>query len=188
MPSEASDVSRLLDAWSAGEPDALDDLMPLVYDELHKIASRHLRREAIDHTLQPTALVNEVYLKFKDQRKVRWTSQNEFFAVAARKARHILVDHARARKSKKRGGEVLKVPLEEEIGISDDKNPGLIALDDALQDLARLHPRQSRILELRIFGGFTLEEIVALEGHARSTISRDWDVAVRWLRRALTAR
>lgn len=188
MHPTSDEVSRLLDAWSAGETQALDQLMPLVFDELHKIARRHLRKESANHTLQPTALVNEVYLKLKEQRKVQWTSQTEFFAVAARKARYILVDYARAKKSKKRGGEVLKVPLENEIGLEEKNNPGLIVLDDALKDLARLHPRQSRILELRIFGGFTLDELIALEGLSRSTITRDWAVAVRWLRRELTTR
>lgn len=188
MTETPSEITSLLDAWSEGEPMALDRLMPHVFQELHRIAEGHLRKEVSNHTLQPTALVNELYLKFKEQRKVRWQSRAQFFAVAAMKARRILVDHARARHTRKRGGEVIKIPLHDEIGLADDQNPGLLVLDDALKDLARLHPRQSRILELRIFGGFTMKEIVAHEKVSRATVTRDWDVAVRWLHRELSRR
>jgi len=186
MTDSPSEITELLDAWSEGDAEALDKLMPHVFEELHRIAERHLRKESVNHTLQPTALVNEIYLKFKEQRKVNWQSRAEFYAVAAMKTRRILVDHARARQTRKRGSGVVKVSLDDEIGLPDDKNPGLLILDDALVDLARLHPRQSRILELRIFGGFTLQEIVVRERVSRSTVTRDWDVAVRWLHRELS--
>ncbi len=187
MSRTSSEVTALLDAWSGGDPKALAELMPLVYDELHLIASRQFRREGRGHTLQPTAVVNEVYLRLKGQRRVRWHSRAEFFAVAAQLIRRVLVDHARRRKRLKRGGDVPKVPLEEELGLPDSKTADVLALDDALQALFRLAPRQSRIVELRIFGGLTLEETGSALSISRSTVHREWNAALLWLRRELSA-
>ncbi len=186
MSRSTHEVTALLDAWSGGDPKALAELMPLVYDELHRIASRQFRREGEGHTLQPTAVVNEVYLRLKGQRKVRWHGRAEFFAVAAKLIRRVLVDHARRRGRLKRGGDVPKVPLDEEFGLPDSKAPGVLALDDALEALDRLAPRQSRIVELKIFGGLTLEEIAGALSVSRSTVRREWNAALLWLRRELS--
>ncbi len=186
MTDTSSEVSQLLDAWSSGDPEALDQLMPLVVDELRRIASNFFRAEPLNQTLQPTAVVNEAYLKLKDQRKVQWHSRVEFFAVAATKIRWILVDHARRRQAEKRGGKVLVVPLDEVIVPPEDRDPDLIALDDALRDLARLDPRQARIVEMRIFGGLTRKEVAKVERIGLSTVCRDWDSALLWLRRELS--
>lgn len=188
MCDTSSKVSQLLDAWSHGDTEALDQLMPLVSEELHRIASRLFEAEPSSHTLQPTAVVNEVYIKFKGQRKVQWHSRAEFFGVAAKITRRILVDHMRHRQAKKRGGDVLKVPLDETKAQPEDQDPDLIALDDALKDLARLDPRQARIVELRIFGGLEFQEIARVEKIGRVTVWRDWNTALLWLRRELSPR
>lgn len=186
MPDTSSEVSQLLDAWSQGDPKALDQLMPLVYDELRRIARRFFKDEPSSHTLQPTAVVNQAYLKLKGQRKVQWHSRAEFFAVAATLIRRVLVDHARHRQAEKRGGRILKVPLDEAFDLPEEQDPNLIELDDALKDLARLDPRQARIVELRIFGGLTREETAKIEKVGLSTVNRDWDSAVLLLRRELS--
>ncbi len=186
MPMTSHEVTGLLDAWSEGDPKALSELMPLVYDELHRIARRQFRRENKDLTLQPTAVVNEVYLRLKGQRKVRWRSRAEFFAVAAKLIRRVLVDHARRRKRLKRGGDVPKVPFDEVLGRAESRAPGLIALDDALDDLDRLAPRQAQVVELKIFGGLTLEEIADTLEISRSTVHREWNAALLYLRRELS--
>ena len=186
MTRRSSDVTELLDAWSTGDPGALDELMPLVYEELHGIAGRQFRGEASSHTLQPTAVVNEVFLRLKGQRKVQWHSRIEFFAVASRLVRRVLVDHARRRKRGKRGAGVAPLPLDAAISLDDERAPSLVALDDALESLARLAPRQSRIVELRIFGGLTLEEAASALDVGRSTVQRDWNAALLWLRRELS--
>ncbi len=186
MPKTSSEVTALLDAWSDGDPEALAELMPLVYDELKRIARREFRRELKGHTLQPTAVVNEAYMRLKGQRKVRWHSRAEFFAVAAKLIRRVLVDHARARKRLKRGGDVPKVPLDDVLGLAESRAPGLIALDDALEGLGQLAPRQSRIVELRIFAGLTLEDVADALGVSRTTVHRDWNAALLWLRRELS--
>ena len=185
MPRERSDVTELLDAWSSGDPAALNELMPLVYDELHLIARRQFHREREDHTLQPTAVVNEAYLRFKGQRKVQWRSRAEFFAVAAKQIRRVLVDHARRRQRQKRGGGAPKVPFDQVLGLAETRAPSYVALDDALRGLAELAPRQSDIVELRIFGGLTLEEIAEMLSIGRTTVHRDWNAALLWLRREL---
>ncbi|MCP3962485.1 MAG: sigma-70 family RNA polymerase sigma factor [bacterium] len=178
-------VTDLLDAWSGGDATALDELMPVVYDELHRLASRQFHRESSGHTLQPTAIVNEVYMRLKGQRQVRWRNRAEFFAVAAKLMRRVLVDHARRRSRLKRGGDVPKVPIHEVLAVAEEKAPDLIALDDALEGLADLAPRQSRIVELRVFGGLTLEEVAIALGIGRATVHRDWNAALLWLRREL---
>lgn len=160
--------------------------MPYVYDELHRIARRQFHHEGDDHTLQPTALVNEAYMRFKGQRKVSWHNKAEFFAVAAKLIRRVLVDHARRRKRAKRGGGAPKMPLDEVVLLIQSKAPSFAALDDALKGLAAFAPRQSHIVELRIFGGLTLEEIVRVLGIGRTTVHRDWNAALLWLRRELS--
>ncbi|MCP3962361.1 MAG: sigma-70 family RNA polymerase sigma factor [bacterium] len=186
MPPTSSEVSRLLDAWSNGDTKALDQLMPLVADELRVIARRLFKTESAGHTLQPTALVNEAYIKLRGQRKVQWNSRAEFFGVAANMIRHILVDYARHRQAKKRGGDVLKIPLDEVFALPEEQDAGVIALDEALKDLAMLDPRQSRIVELRIFGGLKFQEIAELEKIGRTTVWREWKTALPWLRRELS--
>ncbi len=186
MSSSSSEVTALLDAWSDGDPAALAELMPLVYDELKRIARREFTRECQGHTLQPTAVVNEAYMRLKGQRNVRWHSRSEFFAVAAKLIRRVLVDHARRRKRLKRGGDVPKVPLDEVLGLAESRAPDLIALDDALEGLRELAPRQSRIVELRIFAGLTLEDVAGALGVSRATVHRDWNAALLWLRRELS--
>ena len=187
MSGPSDRVTNLLDAWSGGDAAALDELMPLVYDELRRLAGRQFHRESSGHTLQPTAIVNEVYMRLKGQRRVHWRGRAEFFAVAAKLIRRVLVDHARRRKRLKRGGDVPKVPIHELIAIAEEKAPSLIALDDALEGLAELAPRQSRIVELRIFGGLTLEESAATLEIGRATVHRDWNAALLWLRRELSS-
>ncbi|MEM7354644.1 MAG: ECF-type sigma factor [Acidobacteriota bacterium] len=187
MSDSASAVTALLDAWSGGDPQALDELMPYVYDELHRMARRQFQREIGGHTLQPTALVNEAYLRFKGQRQVSWRNKAEFFAVAAKLIRRVLVDHARRRKRLKRGGGALRMPLDDVIGLVEAKAPSFVALDDALEALASFAPRQSHIVELRIFGGLTLEEVARLLEIGRTTVHRDWNAALLWLRRELSA-
>ncbi len=186
MPIQSREVTALHDAWSEGEPDALAELMPLVYDELRRIAMSQFRREGKSHTLQPTAVVNEVFVRLKGQRQVGWRDRNEFFAVAAKLIRRVLVDHARHRNRLKRGGDVPRVPFDEMLGRAELRAPSLIALDDALEDLARMAPRQSRVVELKIFGGLTLEEIADALEISRSTVHREWNAALLWLRRELS--
>ncbi len=186
MPKVLSEVTDLLDAWSDGDSAALNDLLPLVYDELHTIASRQFHRESDGHTLQPTAIVHEAYLRFRGQRKVEWHSRTEFFAVAATQIRRVLVDHARRRLRQKRGGGAPRVPFDEALGLAEARAPDFIALDDALEALAKLAPRQSSIVELRIFAGLTLEEVAETLGIGRATVHRDWNAALLWLRRELS--
>ncbi len=177
MTQPPGDVTTLLDAWSAGDASALAELMDVVRHELHRIARRQFRGERPDHTLQPTAMVNEVYLKLKGQRQVDWRGRAEFFGVAAKLMRRILVDHARRHRADKRGGGVARVPVDQALGIAEELLPEVVALDDALLDLARRGPRQSRIVEMRIIVGLTLEEIAAVERISLSTVSREWKAA-----------
>ncbi len=181
----AGEITRLLNAWGDGDSDARDRLIPLVFDDLRQIARRQFEREKPGHTLQPTAIVNELYLKLLHQRQVNWESRRDFFAVSAELIRRILVDHARKRQAKKRGGDGPKIALDEALGVSGEPDPALIALDDALESLAELDPRGSRVVELRIFAGLTLEEIAEILQVARSTVIRDWNHATLWLRREL---
>lgn len=181
----SSKVSQLLDAWNAGDPEALDLLMPLIAEELRSMARQYFRGENSSHTLQPTALVAEVYMKFRGQRKVQWRSRAEFFRVASRSIRNILVDYARRRKAQKRGRDFKIEPIDEAFVVSEDRAPELIALDDALRDLAKLDPRGSRVVELSIFGGLEFQDIAKLEEVSRTTIWRDWNSARLWLAREL---
>lgn len=186
MASPRSEVTRLLHAWSEGDTDARDRLIPLVFDELRRIARRQLDRERPNHTLEPTALVNELYLRLVDQRNVHWESRRDFFAVSAALIRRVLVDYARRRNAAKRGaGGGPKISLDEAIGLPVTDDPTLLALDDALKDLEAIDPRGSRIVELHVFTGLGHDEIAEVLGISRSTVIRDWSHAKLWLRREL---
>jgi RNA polymerase sigma factor (TIGR02999 family) len=174
-------VTQLLLAWSDGDNEALEKLMPLVYGELKLLAERRLRRERSGHTLEPTALVHEAYLKLIDQKQARWRNRAHFFAIAAQAMRRILVDHARARQSEKRGGGDQKLSFDEAIDVSDQRVNQMVALDDALEALAELDPQKSRVVELKYFGGLSLEEIAEALGVSRATVIREWRMAKAWL-------
>jgi RNA polymerase sigma factor (TIGR02999 family) len=183
----ASDVTQLLCDLSDGNQAVLDDLLPLVYDELKRLAKSHLRREyRQDHTLQPTALVHEAYLKMADQTNARWENRVHFFAVAAQVMRHILIDHARARISEKRGSGEFKLSLDEAINISDEKSAELVALDDCLKILAEFDEQKAKIVELRYFGGLSNEEIAAALNIGTATVTRSWRTAKAWLQSELS--
>ena len=185
--SETPNITQMLRQWSDGNREVLDELMPLVYDELHRQAARFLSRERSDHTLQTTALINEAYLKLIDQRQVNWESRTHFFAISANLMRQILVDYARAKKREKRGGDLVKLPLEEAaLVVGKEKNIDLIALDEALTRLEKIDERQARIVELRYFSDLTLEETAEALGISRTTVADDWAMAKAWLHRELT--
>lgn len=179
------DVTRLLAELSAGDPAALPKLMPLVYEELRALANRALRRERSDHTLATTALVNEAYLRLVDQRNPHWRHRTHFFAVAAQLMRRILVDHARGRRAAKRGGGQARVALDDAVDLAEGRAVDLIALDEALTRLAELDPQQGRLVELRFFGGLTLEETAAALEISLATVKREWTSAKAWLRREI---
>jgi RNA polymerase sigma factor (TIGR02999 family) len=178
-------VTQLLVAWGNGDQDALDRMIPLVYRELHRMASRYMKRERAGHTLQTSALVNETYLKLVDQKNVRWQNRAHFFGVAAQLMRRILVDHARTRIRAKRGGHLTKVSLDETAIVSMNKAADFIVLDDALTGLAEIDPQKSRIVEMKIFCGLSEEEIAEVEKVSPRTIRREWRRAKAWLHREL---
>jgi RNA polymerase sigma factor (TIGR02999 family) len=180
----ADDVSEMLRAWSAGNPRALDDLTPLVYAELRRLAHRCMRRERPEHILQTTALVNEAYIRLVDYRRMQWQDRAHFFAVSAQLMRRILVDHAR-RKNLKRGRGVAHVALDE-IAVVGERSEGLIALDDALSALERVDPRKVRVIEMRFFGGLSIEETARVLNVSPITVRRDWSSAKIWIYRELT--
>ncbi len=185
--SENEPVTELLLRWKAGDRECLDRLIPQVEGELRRIAQRFMRTERPEHTLQTTALVNEAYLKLVDQAQVDWRNRAQFMGIAAQLMRQILVDHARLLRREKRGGGVALLPLDEGLVFSPEKSAALVALDDALHDLAALDPRKARIIELRYFGGLSVEETAqVLEVHP-NTVLRDWNLAKAWLRRELCA-
>lgn len=175
------EVTQLLLAWSDGDHEALERLMPLVYRELKKIAESYLRRERAGHSLQPTALAHEAYIKLIDQQHVRWQNRAHFYGIAAQAMRRILVDHARARLAEKRGCGEAVVSLDEAVDIFDGRAGQLVALDDALKTLAELDPQQSRVVELKYFGGMTLEETAEVLDVSRATVIREWQMAKAWL-------
>jgi RNA polymerase sigma factor (TIGR02999 family) len=182
-----SDISRLLRQWSEGNSAAQDELLPLVYDELHRQAARYLRRERAAHTLQTTALIHEAYLRLIGQRDVQWQSRTHFFAIAAQMMRRVLVDYARAKHRDKRGrGDVCLTLEAATLVTGDEKGVDLMALDEALTRLTFLDEQQARVVELRYFGGLSLEETAEALHVSRATVARDWDVAKAWLRRELT--
>ena len=180
-----SDVTHLLQAWSAGNRDALDELMPVVYAELHRLASARLRGERTDHTLQATALVNEAYMRLVDQTRVRWQNRAHFFGTAAGLMRRILIDHARERRAAKRGGGATRVELDEALGVAEARDIDVLALDTALQRLERLDTRQCRLVVLRFFGGLTIDEVAEVSELSPATVKREWATAKLWLRREL---
>lgn len=186
MIPSSQEVTRLLKDWSSGDREALDQLMPLVYKELRRIAHRHLRRERPDHTLQTTALVNEAYLRLIDQRQACWQNRSQFFAVAARLMRRILVDYARARLYAKRGGGLVRVTLGEVAEIAGEQTAEVVALDEALNALAVLDERKSQIVELRFFGGLSIEETAEALAVSPGTVMRDWTLAKAWLQREIS--
>lgn len=178
---ESKQVTELLVKWKAGDQEALKFLMPLVYEELHRLAHHYLRAERSDHILQSTALVHEAFLRLVDQEPNRVENRAHFLAIAAQLMRQILVDFARNRRAAKR--DHLKLSLEEAIFLPQTKSLDLIALDDALKELSRLNPRQSRIVELRFFGGLSIEETSQVIGTSSATVERDWNIARAWLHR-----
>ena len=178
-------VTDLLLHWSEGDQEALNKLIPLVYDELHKLASRYLRRERRDHTLQTTAVVHEAYLKLVNQRDANFENRLHFFAVAAQIMRRILVDYARRHHASKRGGDLYKLSLDEALVTSEEKGADLLALDEALERLAAIDQRQSRVVELRVFAGLTLEETAQALNISPSTVRREWSMAKAWLHRQI---
>ena len=182
------DVTGLLVEWRNGSADALNRLMPLVYDELHAVAARQLRRERPTHTLQSTALVHEAYLRLIDQRRVQWNDREHFFAVASQMIRRILVGHARGHNAVKRGGIHTTLVLDESIAAPGQRQIDLEALDDALETLARLNPQQARIVELRFFGGLSIESTANFLAVSPATVKRHWNVAKAWLYREISRR
>ena len=180
IPSEAN-ITELLSALANGNPAATEKLMPIVYGELKRLARAYLRRERPNHTLQTTALVHEAYLRLVKQEPEQWQGRSHFFGIAAQLMRRILVDHARAHLRKKRGGAAVVVPLDEVLAFSPEHSQELIRLDEALKRLTKLDPRQSRIVELRFFGGMTVEETANYLRISPKTVKRDWAVAKVWL-------
>ena len=180
-----NEVSQLLVDWRSGDRAALDKLIPLVHQELRRLARHYLRGERIGHTLQPTALVNEAYLRLIDYRDIQWQNRAHFFAVAAQLMRRILVDHARSRNYAKRGGLQQKLSLSKADRFANKPDVDLVALDDALKTLAAMNEQQSRLVELRFFGGLTIEETAEVLGVSHATVERDWAVARAWLRREI---
>jgi RNA polymerase sigma factor (TIGR02999 family) len=191
MPTPpAKDVTQMLMNWSNGDRAALDELLPVVYDELRQQAERYLRREQPGHTLQATALVNEAYLRLVDQTHVNWQNRAHFFGAAANLMRQILIQHARAKHADKRGGDAQKLYLDEVSGLADnlvkEQNLDLLALDDALNQLAAVAPQQSRVVELRFFGGLSIEETATVLGISPATVKREWNMAKAWLHREIS--
>jgi len=187
METSTGEVTRLLQDWSIGNRDALDQLLPLVYNELRRLAHSYLKRERPDHTLQTTALVHEAYLKLIDQHSVNWQNRAQFFALSAQAMRRILLDNARRHTAAKRGSGGQKISLDEVASVSGEgANEALIALDFALQKLETIDPEQSRIVELRYFGGLTIEETAEVLKTSPSTIQREWTIARAWLYRVIS--
>lgn len=181
-------VTELLQRWGQGDSTALEKLLPLVYNELRRIADRQLRRERPNHTLQPTALVHEVYLKLVDQNRIEWQNRAQFYAVAAQLIRRILVDHVRYRRTAKRGAGAVTLTLEDAVFEPAGKDIDLIKLDDALFSLSRKDEQQSRVVEMRFFGGLSIEETAEALGVSASTVKRDWLAAKAWLYRDMSKR
>ncbi len=186
MRESPPEVTQLLQAWGEGDQRALDQLMPLVYDELRRLASHYLRRERDGHGLQTTALVNEAYLRLVDVRRVQWQDRAHFFAISARVIRQVLVDFARKRGYQKRGGGAQHVVFDESLVGGERPDENLIALDEALQKLAEIDPRKGRVVELRFFGGLTEKEAAQVLDVSPETVRRDWRMAKSWLRRYLS--
>jgi len=178
----SNEITQLLIELTDGNTEIVNQILPHVYDELRRLAGSYLRRERSDHTLQPTALVHEAYMKLVDQRQVKWQNRAHFFGIAAQVMRRILMDHARKHKADKRGGEAEKLPLEEGLlVVSNESSNQLLALDEALERLAKLDPQKAKIVELRYFGGLSIEETAEVIGVSVPTINRQWRMAKAWL-------
>jgi RNA polymerase sigma factor (TIGR02999 family) len=187
-PQPGQDVTQLLRAWSEGDTQALEQLTPLVYQELHRRAHWQMAREHPGHTLQATALVNEIYLRMVDLRGVSWRDRAHFFAMSSRLIRQILTDAARSKHAQKRGGQSPHVAIDESLLVSEEPRADVIALDDALSSMAVIDPRKSRVVELRFFGGLDIDETAEVLGVSAETVKRDWKLAKAWLRRELSHR
>jgi RNA polymerase sigma factor (TIGR02999 family) len=185
-PASSERVSKLLLNWGQGDQGAREALIPLVYDELRRLARRYLRRERPDHTLQSAALVNEAYLRLIRQDHPQWQNRAHFFGVAAQLMRHILVDHARNRAAAKRGAGAPRLTLDPDVALPRARDVDLVALDDALNQLAALDPQQSRLVELRFFGGLSIEETSVVLGVSPATVKREWATARAWLQREMS--
>jgi len=180
------EITQLLAEWREGSQSALDELYPLVYDELHRLARRYMSRERKGHTLQTTALINEAYVRLVDQKNVHWANRSHFFAISAQIMRRILIDHARRHAYAKRGGGARQVSLEEAATVVPNKSEELLRLDEALKSLAEMDPRRSQVVELRYFGGLNNEEIAGVLHISENTVTRDWNMARAWLYQQLT--
>jgi len=185
-PPTKAQITDLLVAWGDGDEAALERLMPLVYDELRRLAGLYLRRERSDHTLQPTALVNEVYLRLIDQDRVVWQNRAQFFGVAAQMMRRILVSHARSRHAAKRGGSDQRFTLDEGLALSTNPDVNLLALDDALTKLEEIDPEKSKLVELRFFSGLSIDETAEVMSVSPRTVDRQWQTAKAWLHREIS--
>ncbi|HYW74400.1 MAG TPA: sigma-70 family RNA polymerase sigma factor [Pyrinomonadaceae bacterium] len=188
MVANPREITELLLSWSKGSAAALEDLVPLIYPELRRLARRHMQRENPGHTLQTSALINEAYLRLVDQRSVEWQDRAHFFAVAAQVMRHILIDHARRHQAAKRGAGAVHVELSETETVSESRAAEFVALDDALTKLATIDERKSKIVELRFFGGLTVEEVAEFLQLSPITIKREWRSAKAWLQREISQR
>lgn len=186
MTPSPNEVTELLVEWSNGSQAALEKLMPLVYEELHRLAHRYMGHERPGHTLQTSGLVNEAYLRLIDQNRVQWQNRGHFFAIAAQMMRRVLVDYARNRQYAKHGGGARRVSFDDARMFSPDRASDVVALDEALNELAAFDPRKSQIVELRFFGGLSIEEAAEVLNVSPGTVMRDWTLAKAWLRRAIT--
>lgn len=180
-------VTQLLNAWGEGDQVARDQLIPLVYDELHRLAHRYMKRESPGHTLQTSALVNEAFVRLVDQKNVRWQNRAHFFGIAAQMMRRILVDYARSRNYAKRGGGATRISLDEALIVSDERSTEVVSVHEALERLAEFDSRKSQIVELRFFGGLSIDETAEVLSVSPGTVMRDWTLAKAWLRREITS-
>jgi RNA polymerase sigma factor (TIGR02999 family) len=187
MTPAPHELTRLLVAWGEGDQSALDKLLPLVYDELHRMAHRYMAQERPEHTLQTSALVNEAYVRLIDQKNVHWQNRAQFFGIAATSMRRILVGYARRRKRVKRGAGAFQISLDEAAILSDERASEMVALDEALENLAAVDQRKSQVVELRFFGGLSIDETAEVLQVSPGTVMRDWTLAKAWLRREITA-
>jgi RNA polymerase sigma factor (TIGR02999 family) len=186
MQPSSEQITQLLESWSQGDPGAMEKLVPLVYDELHRLARRYMADERPSHTLQTTALVNEAYLRLVDSSHANWEGRTHFFGVCAQVMRRILVDWARSRQALKRGGDVSSLDLDEALAAAKQPGSDLVAIDDALKALAAVDPRKSQVVELRFFGGLSVKEAAEVLKVSPETVQRDWKLAKSWLRRELS--
>jgi RNA polymerase sigma factor (TIGR02999 family) len=186
-PSTTPQVTQLLIAWGEGDQIARDQLMSLVYEELHRLAHRYMKRESPGHTLQTSALVNEAFVRLVDQKNVRWQNRAHFFGIAAQMMRRILVDYARSRNYTKRGGGAQQISLDEALIVSDERSEEVVGVHEALERLAEFDARKSQIVELRFFGGLSIDETAGVLNVSPGTVMRDWTLAKAWLRREISS-